>query len=225
MFYGEGVYMSLLDSVIDFAIKALICSNDNVREKVLDFQTRNLESFEKNYNKKLDEYEKKVDKKNNINKKEAYENINKAREQLNHRRRTDEELEKDNIDSNKKPRDFQCRKKIKLSNAIYDADTYTGVYILYLNGKVMKCGRAAYQTGVRWRLKQYYNLNYDDRARKGYLWSVTMENRDDIEVSWQCCPVSKCKELEYKLFQKYGKGEWAYRAPAKCDKDEWELLI
>lgn len=44
-------------------------------------------------------------------------------------------------------------------------------------------------------------------------------------VSWQCCPVSKCKELEYKLFAKYGKGPWGLRAPAKCPDNSWELLI
>lgn len=85
--------------------------------------------------------------------------------------------------------------------------------------------QAAYSNGVRWRLSQYYNLNYDNRARRGEYWSVSEENRDNITVSWQCCPQAVCQELEYKLFEKYGKGPWAHRAPKFCTDDRWKLLI
>ena len=189
---------------------------------------------EREYNRKLNEYERKLDRyeKNHtdeIGKKKAQEaraKLNEARDNFNSGgRRTDADLEKDRTDINKKPEDFQCKKKIRLSDAIHEADTCTGVYIIYLNNSVMKCGRAAYGQGVRWRLVQYYNLNYDDRARKGDYWSISKENRDDVYVSWQCCPVSKCKELEYKLFKKYGKGQWAKRGPASCESDTWKLLI
>lgn len=142
-----------------------------------------------------------------------------------HHRRTDEELNHDTTGTDKSVHDFQCCKQIPLSAAMNCAQSVPGVYVLYLNGSPMKCGRASYSGGVSWRLRQYYNLNYDDRARMGDYWSISPNNRDNIMVSWQCCPPSKCHELEYKLFQKYGKGAWAQRAPASCDTDSWELLI
>lgn len=140
-------------------------------------------------------------------------------------RRTDDELSKDMSGLDKKPRDFEYCRNVRLCDAVNSASSNTGVYILIINGCVMKCGRAAYGQGIKWRFRQYYNLNYDDRARRGDYWSVSEQNRDEIIVSWQCCPVSVCKELEYKLFKKYGKGPWGLRAPASCNTNLWELLI
>lgn len=149
--------------------------------------------------------------------------INTARNNL--YRRTDEELEQDKSGLDKNPTDFSYETKVLLSDAIHEAPSAPGVYILWLNGSVMKCGRASYSGGVRWRFAQYYNLNYDNKSRAGNHWSVSEENRDFIKVSWQCCPPSKCHELEYKLFKKYGKGPWAERAPNSCDTNSWQLLI
>ena len=140
-------------------------------------------------------------------------------------RRTDEELSRDSSGTDKNATDYQYRKQMPLPAAINCAQSVSGVYVLYLNGTPMKCGRASYSGGVAWRLRQYYNLNYDDRARIGDYWSVSQENRDRVMVSWQCCPASKCHELEYKLFQKYGKGAWAHRAPVACNTNSWDLLI
>lgn len=144
-------------------------------------------------------------------------------------RRTDEELRSNTSGLDKVARDFQHANSVPLLSALQTAESIPGVYILWLDGVAMKCGRASYdkgaQSGVRWRLKQYYDLNYDDRARNGEYWSVSPDNKDKIVVSWQCCPISKCNELEYKLFQKYGKGPWALRAPANCQDDTWDLLI
>lgn len=142
-----------------------------------------------------------------------------------HHRRTDEELNQDTSGTDKFAKDFQHRKQMPLSAAMNCAQSSPGVYVLYLNGIPMKCGRASYSGGVSWRLRQYYNLNYDNRARMGDYWSVSPQNRNNIMVSWQCCPPSKCHELEYKLFKKYGKGAWAQRAPVSCDTDSWALLI
>lgn len=140
-------------------------------------------------------------------------------------RRTDDDLSKNRSGMDRSPSSFQVKKGVSLSAAKNSANSEPGVYILYLNGSVMKCGRAAYGQGVRWRFTQYYNLNYDNRARMGDCWSVSKSNRDQVTVSWQCCPEAACKELEYKLFEKYGKGPWAERGPARCDSDDWELLI
>lgn len=140
-------------------------------------------------------------------------------------RRTDSELENDSTGLDLKARDYQFQKNVSLSQAVDLAESTPGVYVLYLNGRVMKCGRAAYGQGIHWRFQQYYSLNYDDKARQHDYWSISPANRDSVMVSWQCCPVSKCKELEYKLFQKYGKGPWGLRAPQNCSEDSWELLI
>ncbi len=143
---------------------------------------------------------------------------------VNHNRRTDDDFNSEKL-GNKRPSEYQIRNDVSLSSAKNTANNEPGVYILYLDGNVMKCGRAAYGQGVKWRFTQYYNLNYDNKARNGDCWSVSKENRDRVTVSWQCCPAAVCQELEYKLFRKYGKGPWAERAPAYCKNDRWELLI
>ena len=141
------------------------------------------------------------------------------------RRGTKEDFRKNTIGMDKKPEDFSHQSKVLLSRAKSSAPGEPGVYILWLNGKVMKCGVATYGQGLRWRFTQYYNLNYDDRARRKDYWSVSPDNRDEVEVSWQACPQRACDELEYKLFRKYGKGPWAKRAPSSAGTDEWRVLI
>lgn len=213
--------------IVRSASDAIVSSTIAQQERVEREVNRKIRATER----KIDKYDKEhgdVESKKKVA--EAKRKLNEMKERTQSsqsavRRRTDYDLEKDNTGLDKKPRDYQYRKNVSLSEAIQTADSCTGVYILYLNGQVMKCGRATYGQGVRWRFVQYYNLNYDDRARRGDLWSVTKENRDSVMVSWQCCPVSKCKELEYKLFAKYGKGPWGLRAPAKCPDNSWELLI
>ncbi len=140
-------------------------------------------------------------------------------------RRTDEELSKDKTGTDRTAQSYDHNTKISLPVAMHQADNSPGVYILWLDGSVMKCGRSSQAGGVRKRLLEYYRLDYDKRAKSGEHWAVTSENRDNVLVSWQCCPISKCHELEYKLFKKYGKGPWAHRAPDNCDEDSWELLI
>lgn len=103
-----------------------------------------------------------------------------------------------------------------LKNAA-SAINISGVYILYLNGRVMKVGSA--EIGVQKRMQQYYAMN-----RYCGLPEITEENRNQITVKWQNCPVCKCNELESKLARKYGLGPWAKRTPHSTD-DTWELLI
>lgn len=149
----------------------------------------------------------------------------KLEEEKSRLRRTDEELSKDTTGTDRPARSFQYDNSVPLSSAMHRADNSPGVYILWLNGNIMKCGRSSQAGGVRKRLLEYYRLDYDKRAKVGDYWAVNEANRDDVVVSWQCCPISKCHELEYKLFKKYGKGPWAHRAPASCPEDTWELLI
>ena len=140
-------------------------------------------------------------------------------------RGTKEEFRSDHTGMGKRPDSYFVARRVSLSRACHIAPREPGVYILYLDGQVMKCGVATYSQGLQWRFTQYYNLNYDDKARDGDYWSVSPSNRDDVKVSWQACPKRVCDELEYKLFRKYGKGPWAKRAPSSLATDEWELLI
>ena len=93
-----------------------------------------------------------------------------------------------------------------------------GVYILRLNGQVMKVGSA--EIGVRMRMQQYYAMN----PSCGLAKKIDNHNRELIQVTWQDCPKSKCNELESKLARKYGLGPWAKRTPHSPD-DTWDLLI
>lgn len=85
-----------------------------------------------------------------------------------------------------------------------------GVYILRLNGAVMKVGSA--KIGVHKRMQQYYGQN-PCCGLNGY---ITLENRDRITVDYQLCEPAFCAELESKLFDKYGSPgalPWAERRP------------
>ena len=85
-----------------------------------------------------------------------------------------------------------------------------GVYILRLNGRVMKVGSA--EIGVQKRMQQYYGLN----EHCGLNRFIDNGNKDLIRVDYQLCPVDGCRELESKLFDKYGpvsKLPWAERRP------------
>ena len=117
------------------------------------------------------------------------------------------------------PRDHAVQSdchRASLKNAAAGANV-SGVYILYLNGKVMKVGSA--EIGVQKRMQQYYGMNPSCG-----LPQITPENRSSITAVWQDCPVCKCNELESKLSRKYGLGPWAKRMPHSTD-DTWKLLI
>lgn len=133
-----------------------------------------------------------------------------------HLRRTDEDAKNRPLNwprAKASPEDIH---KDSLRNASLSRNV-SGVYILYYNGVVKKVGSA--EIGVSKRMGQYYNLN-----KYCGLKEITESNRDGVSVVWQDCPVSKCNELESKLFRKYGKGEWAKRSPHSND-DTWTLLI
>lgn len=97
----------------------------------------------------------------------------------------------------------------------------SGVYILRLNGKIMKVGSA--KIGIQKRMQQYYGLN-EHCGLNGY---INSHNRDKITVSYQLCSTSQCEELESKLFDKYGSPgalPWAQRRP-HCNRDTCKLYI
>lgn len=94
-----------------------------------------------------------------------------------------------------------------------------GVYILRMSGQVMKVGSA--EIGIQKRMQQYYGLNTSCGLNK----HINMNNRDRISVTWQACSVQKCRELESKLFDKYGDNlPWAERRPHSSD-DTVKLMI
>lgn len=154
-----------------------------------------------------------------------YERKSESSSSSSRHRSTKEEFRSERSGMDRSPASYSTARHVSLSRACDNAPREPGVYILFLHGQVMKCGVATYSQGLNWRFTQYYNLNYDDRARDGEYWAVSPDNRDDVEVSWQACPKRVCDELEYKLFRKYGKGPWAKRAPSSLSTDEWNLLI
>lgn len=195
---------------------------------LLDFFSTAAENQAKRANRVLNDYERKNG--SNLTSSQR-ERLDAKREQINnyletgsYSRRTDDEFEKLSEGENTSADSFQYRENVDLPNAIYIANTQSGVYVLRLDGAVMKCG-SAINPHVRGRLRQYYNLNYDNEARSGNYWSVSPENKDRVTVSWQCCPKSKCRELEARLFKKYGRGPWTKRVPDYNGSDTWKLLI
>ena len=118
---------------------------------------------------------------------------------------------------------YMIKTKISLKSA---ADAFTnpntpGVYILYLNGQIMKVGSA--EIGVQKRMQQYYGLN----SYCGLNKHINENNRDNITVTFQTCNSDQCNELESKLFDKYGSVSnmpWATRRPHST-QNTCQLLI
>lgn len=97
----------------------------------------------------------------------------------------------------------------------------SGVYILYLDGRIMKVGSA--KIGIQKRMQQYYGRN----PYCGLNCFITDSNKDRIRVSYQVCPYDACEELESKLFDKYGPIQalpWATRRPHSMD-NRYTLFI
>lgn len=88
-----------------------------------------------------------------------------------------------------------------LEEAAREAPKSTGVYKLYLNGNLMKVGKAEWREGIRWRMQQYWRG--DSTAGNNHGRSI-YENRDRITAQWIVCPKEKCRELEVKLQNQAG---------------------
>lgn len=115
------------------------------------------------------------------------------------------------------------QKNITLKDASDTSKTTNspGVYILYRNGCIMKVGKA--EIGIQKRMQQYYGCN----SFCGLNCYINEQNRDSVTVTYQTCSKEECKELEAKLFSKYGGVAvmpWATRAPS-LNSDMCKLLI
>ena len=93
---------------------------------------------------------------------------------------------------------------VPLRYAQETAPAETGVYRLYLDGELMKVGKATYKGGLRWRLKQYWN-GHPDTA--GPARQIIQERKDDVRVSWTLCTRGECRDLETAMFDEAG-GAW-----------------
>lgn len=97
----------------------------------------------------------------------------------------------------------------------------SGVYILFLEGRIMKVGSA--KIGIQKRMQQYFGLN----PHCGLNCYITPANRERITVTYQLCPSDACEELESKLFDKYGPLSnlpWAEKRPHST-KNCYKLCI
>lgn len=54
-----------------------------------------------------------------------------------------------------------------------------GVYALYLDGKLMKIGKATYKDGIFHRISQYYRMD-----KEGGIEQIDVNNRDKINVKY-----------------------------------------
>ena len=66
-----------------------------------------------------------------------------------------------------------------------------GVYKIYLDGQLMKVGKA--ENGLRKRFSDYYRGV--DGGTAG-LYHITDENRDRVMVRWQECSIGECRRIE-----------------------------
>ncbi|WP_280770727.1 hypothetical protein [Salipaludibacillus daqingensis] len=91
--------------------------------------------------------------------------------------------------------------RMSLEEATKSAPRRTGVYKLYLNGKLMKVGKATRKEGIRWRMQQYWRG--DSTAGKKHGRDI-QDNRERISVQWVICSKDNCRELEIKLQNQVG---------------------
>ena len=103
-------------------------------------------------------------------------------------------------------------RNVRLCDAAHPSLTLNapGVYIIRLNGQIMKVGSA--EIGIQKRMQQYYGMN----SACGLNLYINAQNRDAVTVDYQYCDKQDCRELESKLFDKYGPIEvlpWAERRP------------
>ncbi|HEX3047210.1 MAG TPA: hypothetical protein VHY08_20820 [Bacillota bacterium] len=89
---------------------------------------------------------------------------------------------------------------VSLEEAQRSAPQQTGVYKLFLNGRLMKVGKAAWDAGIRWRMQQYWRGD----STAGSYGSEIYKNRKDITVSWILCPKDKCRAIELNQIQSAG---------------------
>ena len=66
-------------------------------------------------------------------------------------RGTKEEFRSDHTGMKRRPGSYSIEKRAPLSRACNIAPREPRVYILYLDGQVMKCGVATYSQGLQWR--------------------------------------------------------------------------
>lgn len=90
---------------------------------------------------------------------------------------------------------------VPLKEAAKTAPVQTGVYKLYLNGRLMKIGKAEWEKGIRWRMQQYWR---GDRTTAGPYRQEIISNRDNITASWILCPKGECRALEKKQIDEAG---------------------
>ncbi|MBU3188775.1 hypothetical protein K9O30_06320 [Clostridium bowmanii] len=169
----------------------------------------------KNAEHRINEYERKVSnsqQSKEMNNPEYARRINDAKQKL----------ENVKIEINKKTGTGSCgTATLKSAANSSNLENSPGVYILRLDGELMKVGSAV--IGVQKRMQQYYGLNTACGLNK----HINNENRDRITIAWQHCSTDKCNELESKLFNKYGGVQnmpWAERRP-NCSNDSVSLKI
>lgn len=90
--------------------------------------------------------------------------------------------------------------RVTLKEAARSAPRETGIYMLYLNGRLMKVGKVEWKEGIRWRMQQYWRGD----STAGVHRSDIYKNREKVFVSWRLMPASTCREAEKREIQNAG---------------------
>jgi hypothetical protein len=190
---------------------------------LMDEAAKKQEDMQRKAGNQLREYERKVNRAQNSDKMSnpAYATkVNEAKQKLAQAKKSVYGVASTNDDGgNRSSAEIGSASLREIASPIRFANK-PGVYILKLNGRIMKVGSA--EIGVQKRMQQYYGLNTSCG-----LSYITGANRDSINITFQHCPVAKCNELESKLFDKYGGVEnmpWAKRRPQN-NNNTYQLKI
>ena len=89
---------------------------------------------------------------------------------------------------------------MSLEEAARTAPRQTGVYKLYLDGKLMKVGKAEWEGGIRWRMQQYWRGDHT----AGISEPEISANRGRVRVVWSLVAVEGCRELEVQMIDLAG---------------------
>jgi hypothetical protein len=89
---------------------------------------------------------------------------------------------------------------VSLEEAARSAPSSTGIYKLYLKGRLMKVGKAEWKAGIRWRMQQYWRGD----STAGIHGSQIYSHREHVTVSWRELPANQCREAERQAIENAG---------------------
>lgn len=87
-----------------------------------------------------------------------------------------------------------------LEEASKSSPASPGVYKIYLDGRLMKIGKAEWKAGIRWRMQQYWRGD----STAGFHGAEIYRNRSRIRVTWTLCSADECRRVEVEQQEQAG---------------------